>query len=84
MEVQVQARKITKEFEQVRGSALWNPYHRGYDVNPIVIIYSSPYEDFNDEEGWPRRRRHPRDDLRDLKIDPTKFDGNFNPENYLD
>ena len=42
------------------------------------------HEDFDDDEGGPRRRRHPRDDLWNLKVEAPEFDGNFKLENYLD
>jgi len=45
---------------------------------------SSSHEDFDDEEGIPRRLRHRRDDLWDLKVKAPNFDGNLNLENYLD
>jgi len=35
----------------------------------INFASSSSHEDFDNEEGGPRRRRHSRDDLRDLKIE---------------
>jgi len=41
VKLQEQIRNLTKELEEVRGSAQQNPYQRGYDVNPIDITYSS-------------------------------------------
>jgi len=46
--------------------------------------YSSSHEDFDDDEVRPRRLRHLRDDLQDLKVKALKFDCNLNPKNYLD
>ena len=83
-ELQEQLRKLTKEAEQVNGSAQRNSYQRGYDVSPIDLIYSSTHQDFDDEEGEPTRRRHPRNDLGDLKVEVLKFNSNLNPKNYLD
>jgi len=68
----------------VKGTEKRNPYHRGYDVNPIDNAYSSSDEDFDHEEIGTRRRRHSRDDLRDLKVEAPYFDDNLNWENYLD
>ena len=48
------------------------------------MAYSSSHEDFVEEEGMPRRRRHPRDELKDLKVEAPEFDGKLNLENYLD
>jgi len=84
VQLQEQMRKLTQEVAQVRGSTLWNPYRRGYNAHFIDIEYSSSHEDFDDEEGRPRKLRRRRDDLWDLKVEVLKFDGNLNPENYLD
>jgi len=40
--------------------------------------------DLDDEERQARRRRPPRDDLKDLKVEALKFDDNLNLENNLD
>ena len=61
-----------------------NLYRQRYDINPIDITCSSSHEDFNNEEREARRRRHLRDDLRDLKVEALEFDGSLNPENYFD
>ena len=37
-----------------------------------------------DPDGRNRRRRHLLDDLKDLKVEALKFDGNINPKKYLD
>ena len=84
IELQKQVRKLTKELEQVRGSAQWNPYRHSYDINSIDIAYFFSYEDFDDEEWGPRRRMHPMDELRDLKVEASELDDNRNIENYLD
>jgi len=84
IEFHEQVRKLTKELELVTGSTPQNPYCQGYDVNPVDIAYSSSHEDFDDEEEGARRRRHPRDDLRALKVEALKFDDNLNLKNYLD
>jgi len=68
----------------VIGFAQRKPYWRGYDVSPINFAYSFTYKDFDDKEEGLRRRRHPRDNLRDLKIEALEVDGNLNLENYLD
>ena len=77
-------RKLTQKVAQVRESTPQNPYQRGYGTCPINIKYSSSHEDFDDEDGRPRRLSHRRDGLRDLKVEASEFDGNLNPENYLD
>ena len=71
-------RKLTQEVAQVRESTPQNLYRQGYDAHPLDIKYSSSHEDFKQEGGRPRRRRHPRGDLRDLKVKTTEFDGNLN------
>ena len=81
VELHEQARKLP---EQVKGSEQQNPYHWGYGVNLIYIACSFSYEDFGDKEIGVRRRRHLSDDLRDLKVNVQKFDGNPNSENYFD
>jgi len=48
IELHEQLRKLTKELEQVRGSAQQNPYRRGYYVIPIEIAYYSSHEGFDD------------------------------------
>ena len=73
---------LTKEVGQAREYAQRNPYQRGCYVFPVDIEYSSSHEDFDGEEGRPRKRRHPSDNLRDLKVEVAKFDGNLNPEGY--
>jgi len=54
------------------------------DVNPIDIAYSSSHEDYDDEGRKARRKRHPKDDLSDLKLEGLEFDDNLNPKNSLD
>ena len=76
-------RRLTQEVAQVRESTPLKPHRRGYNPRPIDIKYSS-YEDFDDEERRPRRLRHQRDDLWDLKVEVLEFDGNLNLKNYLD
>jgi len=77
-------KKLVIELEQVKRSGQRTLYHQGCDVDPINIAHSSSHEDFDDEEGrLRRRRRHARDNLRDLKVEATNFDGNLNLENYL-
>ena len=68
----------------MRGSAQRNPYRQGSDVSPIDFTYSSSHEKFDEEEGGPRRRRHPSDYLTDLKVKALEFGGNLNSKTYLD
>ena len=70
------------ELERVKGSELWVPWPREFDVNPIEITYSSSYEDRKDRGNW--GSGHSRDDLSDLKVEASEFDGNLKPENYID
>jgi len=84
VELQEQMRKLTQEVAQVRESTPRNPYQQGYVTRSINIEYSFSHEDFDDVEGRLRRLSHRRDDLWDLKVEAPKFDGNLNPENYLD
>ena len=84
IELQQQIRKLTQEVAQVRESTPPKPYRRGYNARPIDIEYSSSHKDFDDEEGRLRRLKHRKDDPRDLKVKAPEFDGNLNPENYLD
>jgi len=84
VELQEQIRKLTQEVAWVRESTPRNPYRWVYNARPIDIEYSSSHVDFNDKEWRPRRLRHPRDDLQDLKVEAPEFDGNLNPKNYLD
>jgi len=63
----------------VKGSGQRNPYHQGYDVNPIDIAYSSSHEDFYEKGKRAIRRRHPRDDSRDLQFEAPEFNDNLNP-----
>jgi len=53
----------------MRGFAQQNPYRLGYDVSAIDFADSSSHEDFDDEEGGTRGKRHLRDDLKDLKVE---------------
>ena len=74
-------------FPLVKGSIppKWQGHHhRKLDVRPINIAYSSSYEDYDDEGGGVRGRRHPRDDLSDFKIKVLDFNNNLKSENYLD
>jgi len=84
IELQVQMRKLTLEAAQIRELTPQNPYRRGYNAHLIDNKYTSSHEDFDDEEERPRRRSHRKDDLWDFKVEAPKFDGSFNPENYLD
>jgi len=52
-------------------------------MRPIRIKYFPSHEDFDEEEERPGRIRHPRDDLKDLKVEALKFEDNLNLENYL-
>jgi len=80
IELQVHGRKFTRELEQVKGFGQQNPYHKGYDVNPIDIMYLSPHEDIDDEERRAGIRRQPGDDLKGLQVQALKL----NSQNYLD
>ena len=79
-----QAKRLTRELEQVKGFGQRNPYHWGYGVNSIEITYSASYGDYDNEDRGVRRRRHPRKALRDFKIEDSKFDENPSLENYID
>jgi len=48
------------------------------------MAYSFSHEDYDDKERGVRRKRHPKGDLTDFKIEAPEFDGNLNPKNYLD
>jgi len=84
IELQEKMSKLSQEVAQVREFTPRNPYRQGRSVSPMNIEYSSSHADFDDEESRARRRRHPRDDLRDLKVESPKFDNNLNLEKYLD
>jgi len=56
--------------------------HRGQDISPINIDYSS-YEDCDVQEKRDVRKRPPRDDPRVLKAEALDFNGNLNPETYI-
>ena len=51
-------------------------------VSPIHIAYSSSHKYYNDKGQRNYEKKDPRDDLRDLKIEPLVFDGNLKLENY--
>ena len=76
--------RLAREPKEMKGLGQQNPYHRGYDVNHIDIACSSFHQDFDDENIGIRIRRHPRDNLKDFKIEVSKFDRNLNIKNYLD
>jgi len=77
-------RKLTQEIVQEIESTPRKHYRQGHDDCPLDIKYSSSREDIDDKEGRPTiRRRHPRDDLRNLKVKAPKFYGNRNLEKYL-
>jgi len=83
LELQQQLGRLTRELEQVRGlvpTEHQNQHHQELDVGPIDIAYSPSYEDYNDKDRGIRRRRHPRDFLRDFKVVAPEFDGNLNPK----
>jgi len=77
-------RKLITEHKQVKGFGQQEPYHWGYDVNPIDISYSSSYVEFDVEEKGARRRSYPRNDIRDLEVEVPKYYDNLNREGYLD
>jgi len=58
-------------------------HNQELDLSPISIAFLSSHEDFNDGIGE-IGRRHARDELRNLKMELPKFNGNLNMENYID
>ena len=59
-------------------------YQRGYNARPVDIKYSSFHENYHNKEGKLRRLRHQRNDVWDLKVEASEFDGNINPKKNLD
>ena len=78
--LQEQVRKLTMELEQVKGFEHQAPRHREFNINPIDLAYSfhEDYEEVLEEEGLFG------DDLSDLRIKASEFDGYFKLENYID
>jgi len=48
----------------------------------------SSHSSSSQEDPWPRRKRRPlrqqMDDLRDMKFDPSEFEGNLNPDLFME
>ena len=82
IDLQEQVRKLTIKLEWVKGSKRRVPRPRELDVKPIDIAYSSSHKDH--EDRGIRGRGHPMDDLSDLKVEASEFDGNLKPENCID
>jgi len=82
--LQQSVRQISRQLEQM---ATHFTNFRGDGQAPEPI-----HEDENDNSsdsslrGHSRRggRRPPRDDFRDIKVDPLEFNGNPNPDEYLE
>jgi len=80
--LQEQVRKLTMVLERVKGFKRWVPQPRELDVNPIDISYSYSHEGHEDRGIW--GRGHLRDNLSDLKVGASEFDGNLKLKNYVD
>lgn len=77
-------RRLPRELKQVKRSVRRSHHYWELDVNPIDIANSSSHEDYDEEDKEVRRKRHPRDYLRDFKVEVLEFDGKLNPKSYLD
>jgi len=70
--------------EQVRGQrGAWiskkinrqSHHYRELDVSPTGIAYSSSYEDYDNKDRGVKGIRHPKDDLRDFRVETLEFNG---------